>query len=66
MNEQTIGSGDGAFLSIGSLLGNMEEGLFTGDFEGQASYQGLCRIRLWKWVSLTVWEPGGGSVSWEL
>ena len=65
MNEQTIGSGDGASRSIGSLLGNMEEGLFTGDFEGQASYQGLCRIRLWKWVSLSV-RNLGGSVSWEL
>jgi hypothetical protein len=33
-------------------------GYFTGDFEGQVSYQGMCRIRLWKWVSLSIREPG--------
>jgi len=31
MKEQTYGSGDEASLSIGTLLGNMEEGSFTGD-----------------------------------
>jgi len=35
---------------IGTLLGNMEWGYFTGDIEEQVSYQGMCRIRLWKWV----------------
>jgi hypothetical protein len=35
MKEQTIGSGDEASLSIGTLLGNMEGGSFTGDFEGK-------------------------------
>jgi len=35
MNEQTTGSGDGASLSIGTFMGNMEEGdSFIGDFEG--------------------------------
>jgi len=29
------GYGDGASLSTGTLLGNMEGGLFTGDFEGR-------------------------------
>jgi len=43
----------------------MEEGYFTGNL-GQVSYQGMCRIKLWKWVSLSTGEPGGGSVSWEL
>jgi len=35
MKEQTIGSGDEASLSIGILLGNMEGGSFTRDFEGE-------------------------------
>jgi len=35
MNEKTIGSGDEASLSLGTLLGNMEGGSFTGDFEGK-------------------------------
>ena len=35
MNEYTIGSGDEASLSIGTLLGNVEGGSFTGDFEGK-------------------------------
>jgi hypothetical protein len=35
MKEQTIGSGDEASLSTGTLLGNMEGGSFTGDFEGK-------------------------------
>jgi hypothetical protein len=26
----------------------------------------MCRIRLWKWMSPTIWEPGGGTVSREL
>jgi len=34
MKEQTIGSRDEASLSVGTLLGNMEGGSFTGDFEG--------------------------------
>jgi len=34
MKEQTTGSGDEASLSIGTLLGNTEEGSFTGDVEG--------------------------------
>ena len=33
MKEQTIGSGDEASLSIGTLLGNMEGGSFNGNFE---------------------------------
>jgi hypothetical protein len=33
MNEYIIGSGDRASLSIGTLLGNMEGGSLTGDFE---------------------------------
>jgi len=36
MKEQTIGSGDKASLSIGTLLGNMEGVSFTGEFEGKA------------------------------
>jgi hypothetical protein len=36
MKEQTIGSGDEASLSIGTLLGNVEGAQFTGDFEGNA------------------------------
>jgi hypothetical protein len=35
MKEQTIGSGDEASLSIRTLLGNMEGGSFTRDFEGK-------------------------------
>jgi hypothetical protein len=35
MKEQTIGTGDDASLSIGTLLENMEGGSFTGDFEGK-------------------------------
>jgi hypothetical protein len=46
-------------LSVGTLLGNMVGGYFTGDFEGQVNFQGMCRIRLWKWVSPSVQEPGG-------
>jgi hypothetical protein len=38
INEQTIGSGDGAFLSIGTLSGNMKGGSFTGDLEGKVNY----------------------------
>jgi len=53
-------------LSKAGKVQQLRRGYFTGDFEGQVSYQGMCRIRLWKWVSLTVLEPGGGSVSWEL
>jgi hypothetical protein len=34
MSELTIGPGDGAFLSIGALIGNMERGgAFTRDSE---------------------------------
>ena len=40
MKEQTIGSGDEASLSIGTLLGNMEGGSFTGDFEGKGVEEG--------------------------
>jgi hypothetical protein len=46
-------------FSIGTLLANMEWGYFTGDFEVQASYQWMCRIRLWIRVCLSVGEPGG-------
>jgi hypothetical protein len=35
MSEETIGSGDEASISIGTLLGNMEGGSFTGEFEGK-------------------------------
>jgi len=36
MNELTIGSGDEASLSMGTLMGNMVGGgAFTGDFEGK-------------------------------
>jgi len=35
MNEKTAGSGDEASLTIGTLLGNMEGGSFTGDVEGK-------------------------------
>jgi len=34
MNELTIGSGDEASLFIGTLMGNVEGGPFTWDFEG--------------------------------
>jgi len=43
-------------------LGNVEEGYLSGDFEGQVSYQGMHRIRLWNWVSLYVEEPVGGVI----
>jgi hypothetical protein len=33
MKKQTFGSEDEASLSIGTLLGNMEKGSFTVDFE---------------------------------
>jgi len=37
MNESTIGPGVGAFLPMGTLMGDMEGGgPFTGDFEGKA------------------------------
>jgi hypothetical protein len=32
MNEQTIGSGEGASLSIGTLLGDMKRGSVARDF----------------------------------
>jgi len=35
MNELTIGSGDEASPSMGTLMGDMEGGPFTGDFEGK-------------------------------
>ena len=35
MNELTIGSGDEASFSIGTLMGNVEWGPFTGDFQGK-------------------------------
>jgi len=35
MKEQTIGSGNEASLSIGTLLGNMEGSSFSGDFQGK-------------------------------
>jgi hypothetical protein len=38
MNEYAIGSGDNASLSIGTLLGNMEGGSITRDFEGKVNY----------------------------
>jgi len=38
MNEKTTGTGNGASLSIGTLLGNMESGSFTMDFEGKMNY----------------------------
>jgi hypothetical protein len=34
MNELTIGFGDGASLSIGTVLGNVELDSLTGEFEG--------------------------------
>jgi hypothetical protein len=36
MKEQTMGSGDEASLSIGTLLGNIEGVSFTGEFGGKA------------------------------
>ena len=41
MKEQTIGSGDEASLSIETLLGNMEGGSFTWDFEGEVLKKAL-------------------------
>jgi hypothetical protein len=35
MKEQTTGSGDEASLSTVTVLGNMEEGSFTGNSEGK-------------------------------
>jgi len=35
MNELTIGSGDEASLSIGTLMGNVEGGPSIGEFEGK-------------------------------
>jgi hypothetical protein len=37
----TIGSGDEASLSIGTLVGNMEGGSFTRDFEGKVLKKAL-------------------------
>ena len=54
MNELTFACGDGASLSVGTLLGNMEGGSFTGNFEGKVNYWGKCRRKLWKQVSLSV------------
>ena len=36
MNELTTGPGDEVSLSMGTLLGDMEGGAFTGDFERKA------------------------------
>ena len=33
-----MGSGDGASLTTGTLLENIEGGLITGDFEGKVNY----------------------------
>jgi len=58
-----MGSGDEASLSIGTLLGYMEGGSFTGNFEGKVNYQGTRRRKLWRWVSLSVaahWGTWGG------
>ena len=35
MNELTIGPGEEASLSMGTLMGDMEGGAFTGDNEGK-------------------------------
>jgi len=43
-----------------------EQGYLTADFEEMVIYQGTCRRKLWKWVYLSIGEPGGGSVYWEL
>jgi hypothetical protein len=46
---------------MGILLGNMEGGSFTGDFEGKY------RRKLWRWAFLSLgahWEPGE-LVDWE-
>jgi hypothetical protein len=32
----------------------MEGDSCTGDFEEKVSFRGMCRKRLWKWVSLSV------------
>ena len=56
MNEVTIGCGDGAALSIGTLLGKHGVGSFTGDFEGKVNffYQGVCKRRFWKRAVLSI------------
>jgi hypothetical protein len=40
-------------VSTGTLLVNMMGGSFTGDFEGKVNYQGMCKRKLWRWVSLS-------------
>jgi len=35
MNELTLGAGDEASLSTGTLMGNVKWGPSTGDFEGK-------------------------------
>jgi hypothetical protein len=59
MSEYTFGSGDGASLSMGTLLSEDGGAYLVGDFEGKMSYQGMCRRRLWKRVSLFVGAPMG-------
>jgi len=50
----------------------MEGCSLTWDFEGKMSYQGMCRRRLRKRVSLSIGAPlgnlevGGESIYWEL
>jgi len=41
MKEQIIGSGDETSLSIGTLLGNMEGGSFTRDFDRKVQKKAL-------------------------
>jgi hypothetical protein len=65
MNEYTIGPGDRASFSIGTLYSEHGGGGYlTGDFEGKVSYQRMCRRRLWKWgLHGVLWErcvSGGG------
>jgi hypothetical protein len=60
MNESTTGSGDGTSLSIGTiLLVEHGGGYLSGDCDGKVSYQGMCRRRLWKWVSVFIGAPMG-------
>jgi hypothetical protein len=42
------------YLSTGTMLGNMEGGSFTRDFEGKVNYYGMCRRKLCRRVSLSV------------
>jgi hypothetical protein len=38
-------------LSTQTMLGNMEGVSFTREIEGKVNYKGMCKRKLWRWVS---------------